>query len=423
MEILRRISYAYNAYKLDIKQALSDGATKSKQNQMKSRYRSVISGLFSTYRGLPYHVANRKSGTKLDKTKKSRTWPGDTPEAAAAAGAAKRHQDARYSPRVSPYIPLVDWVTMHRMLTSAEFGPEWGGHQLWDEEDGDETANEKREAVEQFIINVHGLDKLAVLIGEGLDDSSTRRYERGTTYIDPADLLDPINRLFKKGLITPEECLKLFGYNIGEDTSYTAEDGLPWMNSTADGKTSGAVTKMFDNFKRWTSATNTFYPVGVRSEVDPLTKEPHAYIRVMNVVFPSNFKGDLDTMSPRERISRVRDPDEADILNVRDLYAYELFSGEPSGVQYYPIPKDPKELAKYLRKLKSVRHISVKRYAEAISEYLIQHMENELFVGFQKESIHRYGMIKYSKKLKKHMYSSSIIKNAELYALWKLLTN
>ena len=71
-----------------------------------------------------------------------------------------------------------------------------------EEEDGDETVNERKESVEQFIINVHGLDKLSVLIGERLDRA--RGVERGTTYIDPTDLLNPDERLFKMGVITPQ---------------------------------------------------------------------------------------------------------------------------------------------------------------------------------------------------------------------------
>jgi len=432
LKILRRIGFVYNSYKLDLKKAISDGATTSAQDRVKDRYKKIISALFDSYRGLPYRVQNAKSGTKTEALSGD-VFRGERPPEGAPAENPFAEEEARrgrpvterFAPRVSSYIPLVDWVTMHRMISGNEFGPRWGGHQLWEEESGDESANERREAIEQFIISVHGLDKLAALIGERLD--SLRKVERGTTFVDPTDLLNPDERLFKRGVITKEECWKLFHYAIGEDEdTYTSDDGFPWMRLRGEHRSDAetvAGQKMFKHFVRWVKGLSSYYPIGIRNEVDDATGEPSAYIRVMNVIFPSNSIGTHDEISPRERIERVRDSDRSDVLNIKDLYSHAIISGEGGDVQYYPIPTDPGELKEYLSKLKGVRHISVQRQADAISEYLIEYIAKDLFPGLKKESVYRFGKIKYSKKLKTDMYYSSIIKNAKLYALWKFLTD
>ena len=422
LSILRRIGVVYQTYKIDLKQAISGGATTTHQAKIKDRYRKIISGLFSSYRGLPYYIANAKSGTKRER-KKSGYKFGDTPEEAVAATTSASDQAYKYSPRVSSYIPLVDWVTMHKMIFGEQFGPNWGGHQLWEEEDGDETVNERKESIEQFIINVHGLDKLSVLIGERLDRA--RGVERGTTYIDPTDLLNPDERLFKRGVITPQECRDLFDYEIGKDT-FTTDDGTPWMRLKPEARrdiSSDAGQKMFKHFGRWVKGTNTYYPIGTKDETDSVTGDPHAYIKIMNVIFPSNKLGKDDKMTPRERMKRVRDSESPDILNVKDLYSHSIISGEGTDVQYYPVPKNPDEVKKYLEKLSKVRHISVQRYAEAISEYLIEYITEDLFSSLNKEGVYKFNKIKYSKKLKKDIYRNGIIKNAKLYTLWKFLTN
>jgi hypothetical protein len=143
----------------------------------------------------------------------------------------------------------------------------------------------------------------------------------------------------------------------------------------------------------------------------------------MNVIFPSNKLGKDDKMTPRERMKRVRDSESPDILNIKDLYSHSIISGEGTDVQYYPVPKNSDEVKKYLEKLSKVRHISVQRYAEAISEYLIEYITEDLFSSLNKEGVYKFNKIKYSKKLKKDIYCNGIIKNAKLYTLWKFLTN
>jgi len=395
--LLREINLAYSKMSHDLSLAAND----AERGMITDRYKEVISSLHNTYRGLPYYVENSKSGTKVDR------------KSIGTLGAA--HASDKFSPRVSAYLPLVDWVTMHRMISAMnpQYGPEFGGHQLWNAEDGPEVVNETMEAIEQFLINVHGLDKLARLIGE----------ELGGRYIDPTDLLDPVNRLFRNGSITRKECERLFGYKIGDDDdegSYSGGDGFPWMGLSPKRRTSAVNLsggKMFDRFGSWVKGTSSYYPVGLSSEVDVDTEEPHAYIKMLNVIFAPDKK--------KKRLEEARDPDSETILTADDLYAFEAFEGIPNSQRYYPVPEDPKELARFVKILKKTKHIGAQKYAEALSEYLINHMLNELaqdITGIERQGFHRFNLIKYSENLKRHIYRSGIIQSTELQALWLKLT-
>jgi hypothetical protein len=421
-EILRKINNYFTMYQEDLKRAIYDGATAPQQALLRERYKEVIAKLFSTYRGLPFRVQNSKSGTKRVPS----SAPPEGVQSPEHADKNVRPVSEKFEPRVSPYIPLIDWVTMHKMITEPQYGPEWGGHQLWSAEDGDETINERREALEQFLIKAHGLERFANLLGERLDsDPKLRDLEVGTTMIDPTDLLDPVNRLFKKGLITAKESKKLFNYDIGEDSTYTSDDGFPWVrlaDKSRDAIANQAAQKINTVFGRWVKGTNNFYSIGLSGETDSMTEEPHAYIKVMNVVFPSNKVGTGQDASPRERLGQVRSEEGGDILNIRDLYSHDIISGAGgTDLVYYPVPKDPEKLQEYLKKLKDVRHISVIRYAEAISEFLINNVLTQLQDVFKKESMHSYGPVKYSKKLNANMYYGGIIMDTELRALWTLI--
>jgi hypothetical protein len=196
------------------------------------------------------------------------------------------------------------------------------------------------------------------------------------------------------------------------------------MNLSPAGRTSAVNLsggKMFDRFGSWVKGTSMFYPVGLNNEIDPDTGEPHAYIKILNVIFAPEKE--------RERLRQARDSDSDSILSAKDLYAYEAFEGDPNTQRYFPVPEDPKDLAKFIRILKKVKHIGAQKYAEALSEYLINHMLTLLAEDFitedssvNKESVQRFGLIKYSKNLKRHIYRSGIIQNTELNALWETLT-
>ena len=285
---------------------------------------------------------------------RSRKRPRGASGVAGEPAAGRKDTADTFLPRRAPYIPLIDWVTMHRLISYRHFGPEWGGHQLWGADDDDDTINEKREAIEQFIINVNGLDKLAKLIAERLDIK--RKVESGTTFVDPASLLDPINRLFNSGEISEKECEDLFGYKVGSDgddeTGYTSDDNFPWVRLSDSGqrkeRVGSAGDKVMKNFFRWAKGTHTFYPIGLRDGVDPDTGEPSAYIRMMNTVFPSNKIGKGKDASPRERIDRVRDSSAPDILREEELYAHLIFRGDKEKLDYYPVPNDEEGVQEYL---------------------------------------------------------------------------
>jgi hypothetical protein len=194
---------------------------------------------------------------------------------------------------------------------------------------------------------------------------------------------------------------------------------------------------MVSRFPMWAKGTGAFYSVGSISKEDNMTKDPLAFIKIMNVIFPSNSIGSKATVSPRGRLDRARDPDSSDIITIKDFYAYPIISGvdqEPEIGAYYPVPKDEAELKKYRRKLKGIKHVAVVKYAEAISEYLAEFVRRDLLPFWQggdlmsgrdkkpkKEAISSFGLVKFSEKRNANMYYGGIINDEGLLALWNLI--
>jgi hypothetical protein len=457
LKILFRIEELYDAYKEKLVKAeealaavtrlsLTDRrrsgaiAYYSKyRDGLKAQYKSMISGLHSTYRGLPINVASGNISTVKDR--RSIGIHSDL------EGSAERLR-----PRSSLYLPLVDWVTMHRMMSSEAFGPEWGGHQLWPEGD-DELKNRRKEAVEEFLIKTYNLNTLAREIGLKLDAVNSR--QRGSTVVDPLDLMDPIKRLVGGGIVSQKNIRAVFGQTtelaLTELNELTGR-GMAWVDTAeklsmdpdikrqAEKKniTPRAMAKakvndrkknvgksMLENYPSWVKGQGSFFPVGSSSKRDSITEDPSAYIKIMNVVFPSNAVGSKG-ISPRESLDRARDPDSSDILSFDHLYSHTIISGvqnEPNP-DYFPLPGDEKGLKKYLKSLKKVKHISVARYAEAISEYLAAFIERDLeppLEGGIKEAVSSFGLVKFSEKRNANMYYGGIINDEGLLALWNLI--
>ena len=116
-----------------------------------------------------------------------------------------------------------------------------------------------------------------------------------------------------------------------------------------------------------------------------------------------------------------------------DLYSYDIISGAGASVSYYPLPEDEKGLKKYKQDLKKVRHISVARYAQAISEYIADFVRRDLLPsldensghtadrGVEKDAVTSFGLVKISKKLNAKMYFGGIINDEGLRRLWNLI--
>ncbi len=423
LDIIFKIDSLHKEYKRKMVQIHAISAPKDKKeaylDEVENMYKSVISELHSTYRGLPVKVVPSKVATQCD-----------PPVVKIHEGGDNCDGSKRFGTRISLYMPMLDWTTMNRMITSEAFGPDWGGHNLWPKGDG-LLRTRRTEALQDMLIKANGLDVLAEEIAQKLD--RVRGLNRGSTTIDPIDLLDPSSSLVEKGLLSESEVKSIFGDTVAPELLDTdAQTKMPWVgkNSEKDlnrAKNAGDIMKK--HFPRWTKGTGRFYSIGVTSQEDSMTGDPASYIKVMNTVFPSNKIGKGSDYSPRERLSRAADPELMDILSIRDAYAHKYISGEGSNPTYYPIPKDEKELKEYRAKLKGVRHISIVRYAEAISEYLREFVERDLKPSFEttipkKEgAVTGLGLIKFSKKLNANLYYGARINDEGLLSLWKLINN
>lgn len=412
LKILSKIEELYEKYKEELRAAIAQNATPEFKSNLKASYKDVIRSLHSAYRGLPLSVASGNISTE-----RSRGSIGTFEAGSRAEG---------LRPRSSLYMPLVDWVTMHRMLSKEVFGPEWGGHQAWSADDADDSLRLRRlEALEEFLIKTNNLNSLARAISDSLDER--RGNLPGTTSIDPRALLNPVENLFGKNIMTEDEVEKIFGGSMANVIRELSPTGLEWSQVA---RKEGNVQKdMMTRFPQWSKGSGSFYSVGSSTLEDELTGEPLAYIKLMNSIFPSN-KVDSDGDSPRARIERARDPNSGDILSPGDLYSYDIISGAGASVSYYPLPEDEKGLKKYKQDLKKVRHISVARYAQAISEYIADFVRRDLLPSLDdsskegrqnKEAVTSFGLVKISENLNAKMYFGGIINDEGLRRLWNLI--
>jgi hypothetical protein len=360
------------------------------ERELRPSYASRISDLFDSYRSLPYYVESAASATRKVGGLSVEHFPeGQVGKSNAQIFEGRRH----------PYLPLMDWATMHKILTMV--GPSWGGHQLWSKEGEKQKTPEyilKRNAITDFLIKIYGLEQLSNLMNEVL------KKEIPDVIIAPEDLLAPdvlIQRLVAR--YSDEKISKLFKKYFGYDISSDDAGGFAWANPRPGSK--AVQTNLVKHFEAWVMGSESFFSIGVDSERSETTQSPNAYIKMMNVVFASNIRPKkkrergkpIETGEPsqREALERVRDPDSPEILTDSLLYAHEYYN-------------------------KAKGRISVRDYADRISDYLVQYIESS--DSFIKESLHMVGHIKYSEKLKTHLYRRSIIKNANLNALWRFIT-
>ena len=418
LNIIFKIEKLYKEYQNEVRLSVVDRRGDEHRESLKRRYKTVISNLHETYRGLPLNVASANISTAKER------------------GSVSIHDESggvssRFKPNSSLYLPFLDWTTMYRILSSDAFGPEWGGHQLWTpDESDDDLKRMRKQAVEEFIIRTNNLELLAKQVGLRLD--SVRKVPAGTTVIDPRDLLDPVGRLLGGGIVSKAEVRQVFGQTIEAALTDLGDSEMPWVGlEDIGGRDRNASGAMLKRFPLWTKGMGSFYSVGSVSREDSVSGDPFAYIKIMNSVFPSNKSGSKG-VSPRQRLDAARNPDMPDIISVDDLYDHPIISGAGSSPTYYPVPQDEGGLKKYRKDLKGVRHVSVVRYAEAISEYLEEFVKRELLTPLDqqrandnsvKSGADSFGLVKFSKKLNAKIYFGATINDRRLLHLWSLINN
>jgi len=413
-EILREIERVYVAYEAELREQKivnigrpdvgdpevnqhvkpwGGGLIESEKEKVRLRYRKIIRALFDQYRGMPYNVVKTGCGTKTSHTNAERKIMLET-------GGKAPSRASRYSVRNSYYIPFVDFVLMHRFLTRECFSPEWGGHQLWSPEENLEQVNEKRDAIEQFVINAHGLNTLAAQLIKILDAAGDQP-GMNIRNIHVTDMLDPYNRLIRTGKVSEKEALKYFGLKLENIDEFGYVVGF----------NNNATVNMIKHFRDWAYSPGQFYFIGQK---DAAEEESDCYINVMNIIFPRP--------KDKDRIALVQDPAEDGVMTTDDMYDYttKIMRGFPSTSRFYP--------GGGVKAKKTGGVIGAYLYAGAIGEYLRSRMEEDLvdikdrFGAYKKGGVQMIGHIKYSKKLKTDLYRGGIIMDAKLYALWNLIT-
>lgn len=399
IELLDQIDSMYSRYQDEVARGRAAGLSEQALSQIEDTYKRVIRSLHSAYKGLPLRV----TGANISTYKSTL-------------------QTRAFAPKSSLYMPMVDWVTMNRMLTSEVFGPKWGGHGAWSaEESGDAVRQMRLDALQSFLIKTNNLDTLAALIGRSIDRRKDLRM--GTTEVDPRELLEPLERLIKKHRLEKVDVDNIFGGNVSSAILKVGPYGVGWRDEAAG----NAQKDVLKKFSTWAKGPGKFYSTGIESGEDIQTDEPSAYIRVMNSIFPSNKVSKKLGDSPRALLNQARDPDHPDILTEDLFFAYKHTAGIGGGrgLSYWPIPDNEAELKKYLDKINRIKHISAAKHAEGISNYLAHVVKTEVTRPLQikpkKGAVSSYGLVKISKKLNANLYFGGTINDERLLSLWNLM--
>lgn len=412
-DILKRIEDLYLEFKRK-----KIGLSTAEQGDLEANYKRAILDLHSAYKSMPFYVAKGKVRSKS-------TSPSYKPLLGPAAS-------GKVETESSLYIPFVSWTIMNKFVNHEAFGSDWGGSQTLNNMSLDnlssDTINSRKVAVEEFIIKTHGLDLLADLIGEALGrERKTRKVD-----IDPILLLDPTSDKFRS-IMSYKEATRVLGTPVARviyssKTYGSKGDSVSQWLTEVDGKsavvTANSTSKSMDSkFKRWTKCSGSFYSVGTLSGVDSETNTPSAHIRLINVIFPSNKVGTGDTISPREKLDRIRDPNSPDILTDKELFAHPIISGDQTSYIPYPATDEPKRL----KSAKKVKNVSVVSHAKAIRKYLYDYMSRESLSRLKNTK--KAGSadvnsiaVKFSGKINDRMYSRAIIHDRGLWELWSLIT-
>jgi hypothetical protein len=368
---LRNINSLYN----EMCKKIEMGA--SEDSQIIDNYKEQIKLIWQSYRALPFFVANKQTGSKRERLIFGK-------------------QDV-IKPRRSPYIPFLDWVTSYKIISQEVCGPSYGGHSLWGTDFSQEDIAEIKDGIENFLIDINRLDVLAKSLEKAIYENEGKKVT-----IDPKDMLDPIQRLFS-GNLTPEQVYKYFGYSFSTDKDFTSQDNFAWGNTPSDKDEreniqNVAIGKVVKHFGEWLSAPGKFYSIG---KYDHLSGENIPYARIVtgNRVFPK-------TLDQRQALLKAKkQSSDAQILSPDDLFSSQFYYGSGADEEYYPIPQDPEHYKEYLNRLKKVRHIGTKTFAESMSKYaqdsVIYRIREFLASEFLKSGGRKEIFIKLAKSLDK----------------------
>lgn len=349
---------------------------------LKIRYKKEISILYSRYRDLPLFVA----ATKVSSAPRGIIGKPQIPVDIANSG----------------YIPMWDYVTINKIISSEAFSPEFGGHDMWDSQNPAEKAN-VISAVRSMIIEMNDLERLAgsinklsasfsykdgrINISPGMLDLTNTRYSITADDLispsyDPLDasigysvkikaaVLAIYGKLLDKnvisthviknedGTVTPIEDVIVDRFSkhlIGKPI--TSSDELFHMRGD-EGMTSHTINTFKEGHRDWMNSSGKFYNISSDISREDLGEYP-ARFKIITDIFPFD-KGDSTRLTD---ITNIQDPNNDTILRQHQIYASSTLKGRPLSTELIeskraPLPSDPEEAKKRIsereKKLKNV---------------------------------------------------------------------
>jgi hypothetical protein len=339
--ILRSIDAAHSAMQNDIQ------LNPSKKEDIIANYRAIIQNHLEMYKGMPFLVNNKRVATQLDSASVNILMEDKSSSTSVEI----------FKPRRHPYIPLLDWPTINRMITNDIFGPNYGGHSAWTPDSDNAFKLRVRNAIQQFLIRVNNLDILADILTQKLGIK-----------VDPTDVLNPVDLLKTKGVISPERAKEMFGFDINsvDEYGYISYQGVDTKQES--------YAKAAGSLDRWSLSPSQFYGVGTSDAQPGAAGDPSAFIRVMNSVFNNPERARL--------MEKVADPNDKKIISKDSFYTFNYLVGFPTTFRSpYPaeqIPSDPERLEEYHKRRskalqqvsgKKIQHIALNRNLRSLADY------------------------------------------------------
>jgi hypothetical protein len=343
----------------DIKSSLLDvervGILK---RELRAHFIVRISALHDEYRALPFVTINSGVGSH-------RVGPEISMAPGSSGGSGAGDQD-RYHPVSAPYIPMVDWITANHMVSSPQYGPEFGGHNMWGSGDGGGSIAQVKANFKNLLIEVYGLEYLKRSIDIQLkkENASARAMDFTMDEIlTGTGLIERFKDEFPNGASGGKSLLKqIFGYDPDWAVSHGGESGSTsfWRNqkdirkARIDGEDSfsstytsksmanleGVIEKIIKKnvkkLKHWSRAPGMLYDIegsadrdvsvdNIDGKITTSAISPGAYIRVMADIKPEDNEG----------LSEARSYDSAHRLSISDLNSmvamYSEYSSKKKG--------------------------------------------------------------------------------------------
>jgi hypothetical protein len=344
---------------------LSSSAKKSessdvrrKKHKLRQEYKEKISDIYSKYRALPLLV-NSSECVSLT--------PGKF---------AKNIESGRCA-----FVPMIDYVTINKIISIDGFSQEFGGHSLWSHGD-DDYKNKVISGVRSMLISMNGLESLAKEINQKINSFECRLVLNSKPMkipdnfiklsVNAYDLLspygDPLNpevgfyvKIYKSArqaidsIISKNKFLAKYepqqseidnlvslisqhlvarksieGWKPGDDHDF-------YLYKSVDG--SGAITTQHKQMKEkdyYSWKYNAGKHFQVASDIEESGGLPPARLCVISDVFP--YDSGKSTRATDMR--NIQDPDHEKILGQFDIHGSKIYRGRPDTTELFVKKED-----------------------------------------------------------------------------------